>query len=408
MCGVGLVSCRLCLSPDILPPYLDLSQDLTGQVGDLSSLLGLDLADCPPHLPGHVCAICLGTLQSFQRLREVARTNDRLLRDKQLAVKSVEVTETEASDDGEDSSSQPGEEAKDEEEEPLAEDIKERKPVVISVVKQERRKKMCCDICGPDRLMTKHQLSIHMKRVHGTKQIKCIYEDCPVRFVRVADMNRHVRQVHHGQKTVCPVCGESFKNIREHVKIKHESERISCPDCDKTYYTQSGLQYHLSVVHLQAKKTVCHICSGEFRDMKAHLMYQHGGGKEEKSVPCRVAGCGKMFRTSQGEGIHYNATHLNLKQNCSICGGWFKNLSVHITQVHKNSNKYPCERCGKRFSKKCDLKLHVERVHLQKRYKCPECGKTISKIREHLRTVHRVTEINMENIQTEQMEETPS
>ena len=105
------------------------------------------------------------------------------------------------------------------------------------------------------------------------------------------------------------------------------------------------------------------------------------------------------------EKIHYNAAHLKLKEKCDICSGWFKNLNVHITQIHKNHNKFSCEKCGKAFNKKCDLKLHDERVHLQKRYICPQCGKVISKIREHLRTVHKMTEIKMENIKSEQLTE---
>ena len=65
---------------------------------------------------------------------------------------------------------------------------------------------------------------------------------------------------------------------------------------------------------------ICHICAGEFRDIKAHLAYQHGGGKEEKTVPCRVPGCGRMLRNIQVEKIHYKAAHLKVKESCDICG----------------------------------------------------------------------------------------
>ena len=60
MCGVkSAASCRLCLASDLLPPYLDLSQDTSGQVLELCSVLALDLTVCPPHFPQLVCAICL-------------------------------------------------------------------------------------------------------------------------------------------------------------------------------------------------------------------------------------------------------------------------------------------------------------------------------------------------------------
>ena len=79
MCGAKSVWCRICLSPNILPPYLQLTEDDTGQVELLSALLDLDLSLLPPHLPRQVCAICLGTVQSFNKLKEVARVNDDLL-----------------------------------------------------------------------------------------------------------------------------------------------------------------------------------------------------------------------------------------------------------------------------------------------------------------------------------------
>ena len=88
MCGVRTAWCRLCLTSDILPPYLDLTEDHTGQVRDLCSLLGLDLTPSSPHLPGQVCAICLSTVQSFTRLRERARNNQRLLQHNQPAIRS--------------------------------------------------------------------------------------------------------------------------------------------------------------------------------------------------------------------------------------------------------------------------------------------------------------------------------
>ena len=43
MCGVQSAWCRLCLASDILPPYLDLRQDDTGQVEELRDCFELKL-----------------------------------------------------------------------------------------------------------------------------------------------------------------------------------------------------------------------------------------------------------------------------------------------------------------------------------------------------------------------------
>ena len=88
MCGVQSAWCRLCLASDILPPYLDLKKDDTGQVEELSSLLDLELTDSPGHFPHYVCAICVGTFQSFLKLRESARQNHKILQINEKIIRS--------------------------------------------------------------------------------------------------------------------------------------------------------------------------------------------------------------------------------------------------------------------------------------------------------------------------------
>ena len=91
MCGVQSAWCRLCLASDLLPPYLDLRQDDTGQVEELCSLLSLELelTDSPRQFPHHVCAICVGTFQSFIKLREAAQQNDKILQIHEKIIRSV-------------------------------------------------------------------------------------------------------------------------------------------------------------------------------------------------------------------------------------------------------------------------------------------------------------------------------
>ena len=140
----------------------------------------------------------------------------------------------------------------------LEDESRERKPVVVSLLKSPRADQnitmVSCDICGPGKLMKKHYLSVHRRTVHGERSVKCTHGGCSWKFKRVGDMRKHVQSVHQTEKKLCPICGESFKRVKEHIKIKHESERILCEFCDKVYYTESGLQYHLKVVHQKANK----------------------------------------------------------------------------------------------------------------------------------------------------------
>ena len=92
MCGVQSAWCRLCLASDLLPPYLDLRQADTGQVEELCSLLSLELTKLtisPSQFPHHVCAICVGTFQSFIKLREAAQQNDKILQINEKIIRSV-------------------------------------------------------------------------------------------------------------------------------------------------------------------------------------------------------------------------------------------------------------------------------------------------------------------------------
>ena len=103
--------------------------------------------------------------------------------------------------------------------------------------------------------------------------------------------------------------------------------------------------------------------------------------------------------------IHHKSAHLNKKEMCPLCGGWYKSLYTHIHQIHRSEKKHVCDQCGKAFGKKHDLKVHKDRIHLLRRYICPKCGKTISKIREHLKAVHNVTEpINLDDLKDIQVD----
>ena len=98
----------------------------------------------------------------------------------------------------------------------------------------------------------------------------------------------------------------------------------------------------MKTVHLHAKKTVCHICAKEVRDIKHHYEYMHGDKKPVHDIPCEDPDCSKMFKTPQEARNHMNAVHLNKRNQCPICQGWFKNLSTHISSLHRNVKKHPC------------------------------------------------------------------
>ncbi|KAL5965303.1 Gastrula zinc finger protein xFG20-1 [Taenia solium] len=84
--------------------------------------------------------------------------------------------------------------------------------------------------------------------------------------------------------------------------------------------------------------------------------------------------------------------------HCTECGRLFsrkRNLPVHVDSVHKGKKPFECEKCGKFFTQKSNLKSHLKAVHESKKpYACEVCCKTFtqkSNLRSHLKAVHAVT-----------------
>ena len=59
-----------------------------------------------------------------------------------------------------------------------------------------------------------------------------------------------------------------------------------------------------------------------------------------------------------------------LNIECNICGKFFsskKSLKIHISSVHEDMKKYNCETCEKSFSSTQALKRHIECIHEDKK-----------------------------------------
>ena len=58
-----------------------------------------------------------------------------------------------------------------------------------------------------------------------------------------------------GDKLVCPYCLRKFQRFRErdnHVKMIYEKSSVgkfSCKQCEKSYMSESALNYHVDIVH---------------------------------------------------------------------------------------------------------------------------------------------------------------
>ena len=405
MCKASPASCRLCLSPNLSPPYTDLRED-PAQAGLICRVLSLQLSLHSLQQPRHVCHECSETIRAFVRLRDLAHKNQLLLSENQntmvMAVVPVKHSDEEdgMSDSKEDNIGHFDEdfvatenmiEVKSEQK---TEKEDENSPVKISFIKSEKvmskkctKKqshgskprptvmkargprdgdlrarhivealikelkaeddpdiKLTCPICGKVK-MKRYDLASHIKWRHREPDIPCTYEGCTLKFKCKGDLRHHINQKHLKVKELCNICGGYFKFIDKHVRIIHLGEEtVKCEFCNKECKTLGALQYHIKVDHEQkGKKEVCYICAKEVQDVKSHIAYIHQGGNQNKTIPCQAEDCDKIFISKSLMLRHYDAAHTDKRHQCPQCNGWFKNVAVHISQTHKNKNRYPCD-----------------------------------------------------------------
>ncbi|XP_060565298.1 zinc finger protein 239-like [Ruditapes philippinarum] len=268
------------------------------------------------------------------------------------------------------------------------------------------------------------------------KDFKC--EQCSYRTNVSSNLNRHLREIHSGERHKCSKCCKTFKgkyNAKMHELYGH-STGFQCEQCDKTFSSLSGLRNHIKIVHkklslyecehcdmkffyrshyfghlnkhLNVKPFSCETCHKAFRykitcqlhekicfrDKYDAIHNLNGCLKDEEKSKLLCDKCGiEMSSKSSLKTHHYYAHGSDITTICSLCGKSFKgqySLQRHIRNTHEDTGvRYTCPHCKKQFSQKEVLKHHLK-IH-QKAYTChcETCGKGFLsrfKMMEHSRT----------------------
>ena len=132
---------------------------------------------------------------------------------------------------------------------------------------------------------------------------------------------------------------------------------------------------HMQYTHGLYHCVVCaHQCAA-YAEHEYHLQSHNPAGH-----PFACTLCGKGFTKKYNMSIHVQSHHSLKRHQCPICSHRYSQksyLRLHM-RTHSGDKPYECKyRCGKRFGMKSDVKKH-ERVHSgEKPYTCQQCGRGV-------------------------------
>lgn len=148
--------------------------------------------------------------------------------------------------------------------------------------------------------------------------------------------------------------------------------------CGAQFRHDSTLTMHIRTRHDHLKPFTCDGCSKKFGRM-SHLR------KHQRNV------CGRSgLRGAIAQCKYCDATFtkkVDLKGHFNVC----EKKPDRVDKDGLNPSQYPCETCGKEFSRVYDFKRHQLSHSDEKPYGCPQCGKTFkerSSLNKHVKRMH--------------------
>ena len=283
------------------------------------------------------------------------------------------------------------------------------------------------------------RLQEHLRSHNNERLFECTRDGCDKKFLRASHLNHHVKSTHTGIRDyVCdrPGCGKGFvtgTRLRRHLAAHDGQDKYRCtgyPPCDELFRKHSTLQKHILSVHLKQKPFPCpdldpttgEKCQMAF-DTAGHLRAHQGRVHRGNRFTC--AECSETGESSSTESVtfptyallqaHIKAVHPPQCPECPLICSSQRELRRHLEIAHGHVDVgqrrvFPCvvPGCGRSFTKRGNLNVHVRTVHDgERRFVCGEtdlstsrkaegwmgegCGKKYSTklaLEEHVRTAH--------------------
>jgi len=226
--------------------------------------------------------------------------------------------------------------------------------------------------------MTATRLRRHRDTHAGHDRFRCTeYPPCNQSFRKHQTLQRHIRSDHlelapfpctQIDTNTGEPCGAGFDSggaLRKHEDRIHGSFRYFCDDC--TIPGPNGLRQPLGFTtkpeltkHIKATHIKCIFCDFPFtsqQSLQQHIEAQHNGKSldERRTRPCTVPGCGKSFTKKYNLDVHIRTVHKGERFTCG---------TSDLTNSTAVRDWDGSDACGADFVSKQNLEDHIRTRHL--------------------------------------------
>ncbi|KAL8783024.1 MAG: hypothetical protein Q9213_004921 [Squamulea squamosa] len=220
----------------------------------------------------------------------------------------------------------------------------------------EGRTKFQCTVNGCGQTFRKHgTLQKHIVIVHeGRKPFSCELRDqngiaCGQGFETAGKLRAHEGRVHGGQRFWCSICSADTGN--------NDSAMPQQPKEDTAgFSTYAELQNHIKTIH-PPECSICGLVCNSQRELKSHVEVRHGTASVEdrKTFICHEPDCGRAFTKKGNLNVHIQSAH---KAKKYICG------EVGLELLNNVEGWDGLNACGRALSTKGSLQNHIRTVHM--------------------------------------------
>lgn len=231
--------------------------------------------------------------------------------------------------------------------------------------------------------MTGTRLRRHRAAHEGQDPFRCDIKDCGQVFRKHGTLQKHITVVHDGKSPfVCRVvnrqgeeCGTGFDaagKLKSHEGRVHGDKRFWCTMCSSAatareidfgqeetpdgFSTYAELQAHIGIEHAPTCEACGLQCKSQ-RALKSHIDIVHGplDVDERRKHACAEPGCGRAFTKRGNLNVHVRTIH---GQKKFVCGG------IDLSCLKNIADWDGSDACGQVLSTKQSLEGHIRTSHV--------------------------------------------